>query len=700
MASLSVRAIGPRTDLGEGYVTLGAGNRARVDRKPGRGRRRRRRGRSDPTTGAELYRALTGHDPGDAAVLSLARSRRHGPTPTACSTARCPAPWARPSSTPGCPPRSSPTPTAARRLASTSATGRPRLAMMDEAGRVGRRHRRSPDLTVVDPAAPGGRRMDPTAVLDAFDAAWAGRAAAPCWWRCRTWSGPSGTACPPTGPERAAGLAAPLAEADALLGQLLERVDLSRDRVIVVSPAAPGSFGRLTMFAMAGRGIEARAAPAARRPGGTASSPCPTSARPCSTRSAWRCPASMNATPITSAGGPPLRPSTEAAPTGRRRRDRPLPGPHRRARSASSTSSSRSSTYGLAALALWPAGDRRRWRRSWASPRSLILATPPVAFLSGLFRYDRPRAGPVRRGGLRRRGRRRADRPLHAAGATTSSPPSRLVALNWLLQVVDVVLGGRLQLEHAVRVLADRGRPLPGPGQPGLRRPRRQRHRGGDRARSGCAGRRGRRTRQLSDVTPRRLPGLGGRRARSHLRRRRLPGLRRRRRRCPGPVPGLRAGRRSCSPGGGSASGKVLAVVGAVRWSPCSARWPPSTCPGRSETAPTSAGSRSGSPTGTPASCWSASCGPTCRSSPRACGRGWSRSAWLSWPSWRCGGTGYLHRLQRRVPGVRACLLGRPGRRRARLRLQRLRRGRAGDDVRHRAALGDLAAPGDRGVAP
>ena len=32
VASLSVRAIGPRTDLGEGYVTLGAGNRARVQR--------------------------------------------------------------------------------------------------------------------------------------------------------------------------------------------------------------------------------------------------------------------------------------------------------------------------------------------------------------------------------------------------------------------------------------------------------------------------------------------------------------------------------------------------------------------------------------------------------------------------------------------------------------------------------------------
>ena len=57
--------------------------------------------------------------------------------------------------------------------------------------------------------------------------------------------------------------------------------------------------------------------------------------------------------------------------------------------------------------------------------------------------------------------------------------------------------------------------------------------------------------------------------------------------------------------------------------------------------------------------------------------------------------TGYLHRLQRRVPGVRACLLGALVVGHPRVRVERLRRGRARDDVRHRAALGHLAAPGD-----
>ena len=72
MASLSVRAIGPRTDLGEGYVTLGAGNRARVRSRAGPGTPSTPTRSSGPTTGAELYQAVTGEDPGDAAVLSLA----------------------------------------------------------------------------------------------------------------------------------------------------------------------------------------------------------------------------------------------------------------------------------------------------------------------------------------------------------------------------------------------------------------------------------------------------------------------------------------------------------------------------------------------------------------------------------------------------------------------------------------------------
>ena len=123
VASLSVRAIGPRTDIGEGYVTLGAGNRARVDRS--------RAGDAvdadeqiGPNTGAAIYRALTGHDPA-ARPSCRWPSRTPAPTPTTCSTAPCPAPWERPSRPRAAPRRSSPTPTAVHPRVSTSCTAKP-----------------------------------------------------------------------------------------------------------------------------------------------------------------------------------------------------------------------------------------------------------------------------------------------------------------------------------------------------------------------------------------------------------------------------------------------------------------------------------------------------------------------------------------------------------------------------------------------
>ena len=204
--------------------------------------------------------------------------------------------------------------------------------MMDEAGRValGSVDRA---LTVVDPAAPGGRRMDPAAVLAAFDAAWApteGDGAAAVLVEMSDLERAERNGMPLAGPEREAALAQPLREADALLGQLLERVDLERDRVIVVSPAAPGDIGRLTVFGLAGRGIEpgkakqrdhsaGRLRDAARRGGDGARRPGPEGAREHERHRhhVRRRPA------LHRRGG---------APPGRRRRDRPLPRSHRRPR--------------------------------------------------------------------------------------------------------------------------------------------------------------------------------------------------------------------------------------------------------------------------------------------------------------------------------------------------------------------------------
>ena len=435
VASLSVRAIGRRTDLGEGYVTIGAGNRARVDRS--------RAGDAvdaaevvGPATGAELYQALTGDDPGDAAVLSLAVEEAridadrllYGAVPGALGQAVVDAGLSAAviANADGGPP-----------AGIDERHREAALAVMDEAGRVdagtvGRQ------LTVVDPSAPGRRRTDPSAVLGAFDAAWP--EADVVLVEMSDLERADRNGLPAEGPEREAGLAAPLEEADRLLGQLLERVDLSRDRVIVVSPAAPGGFGRLTMFAMAGRDVEAgRARSATTRRDGFVT--LPDVGATVLDSLGLELPASMNATPITSAGGPRFSASEASrladADEIARFRDRTV-GPVSVVYIVLQVV-----TYGLAAWAL--ARRRSGVLAAVGFATLLILATPPVAFLSGLFRYDALALAPYVVGvfaaaavvALIARFSRRWHRFL---------PAFLLVALNWLLQVLDVVLGGRLQL--------------------------------------------------------------------------------------------------------------------------------------------------------------------------------------------------------------------------------------------------------------
>jgi hypothetical protein len=438
VASLSVRAIGPRTDLGEGYVTLGAGNRARVDRD--------RAGDAvdadeqlGPNTGAAIYQALTGHDPDGAAVLSLA-----------IDDARVDAEHLLYGAVPGATGQA--LEDAGRRAAViANADGGPptgvderhreaALAVMDERGRVaggtvGRQ------LTVADPAAPGGRRTDPAAVLDAFDAAWSGPDASDVVLvEMSDLDRADRDGLPAVGPDRKAGLAAPLAQADDLLGQLLERVDLERDRVLVVSPAAPGSFGRLTVFGMAGRGVEPGLARSAttRRDGYVT---LPDVGATVLDSLGVDLPKSMNSTPITSSGGRRLDADQAArladADEIARFRDRTV-GPVSVVYIVLQVL-----TYALTAWAL--VSGRRPLQAVAGFAALLILATPPFAFLSGLFRYDRLALVPY-------------VVVVFAAAAVLALvasltrrvhpflPAFVLVAANWLLQVVDIVLGGRLQL--------------------------------------------------------------------------------------------------------------------------------------------------------------------------------------------------------------------------------------------------------------
>ena len=436
VASLSVRAIGPRTDLGEGYVTLGAGNRARVQRD--------RAGDAvdadevvGPNTGAELYRAATGEDPGDASVLSLAIGDAvadadrllYGAAPGAMGQAIRDAGLSTAviANADGGPP-----------LGADERHREAALAMMDEAGRVADGTVGS-QLGVVDLAAPGGRRVDPEAVLAAFDEAWDGGSSAVLV-EMSDLERADRNGLPPTGPERAAGLAAPLAEADELLGELLERVDLDRDRVLVVSPAAPGNFGRLTTFAIAGRGIEPGLARSAttRRDGFVT---LPDVGATVLDSLGLDLPASMNSTAVTSAGGSPftLEDAARLADVDEiaRFRDRTV-GPVSVVYIVLQVL-----TYGLAALAL--SRRSRRLTRLVGGAALVILATPPVAFLSGLGRYDRLRLVPyvvaVFVVAAVVAALARLTRRYHVF-----LPALALVGVNWFLQLADVALGSRLQL--------------------------------------------------------------------------------------------------------------------------------------------------------------------------------------------------------------------------------------------------------------
>jgi hypothetical protein len=155
-------------------------------------------------------------------------------------------------------------------------------------------------------------------------------------------------------------------------------------------------------------------------------------------------PDAMNGTEITSGGGPGYGPTTASeladANTIAVFRNRTV-GP------VSVIFVSLQIVTYLVALVLLVRGGRRRWGRAAVGFAGLVIvALPVVTFLFGLVRYDRLGltgytfavvgaavvlallAVPARR--------------LHRA-----APLVCLIALNWLVQVVDLVTGGRLQID-------------------------------------------------------------------------------------------------------------------------------------------------------------------------------------------------------------------------------------------------------------
>lgn len=115
------------------------------------------------------------------------------------------------------------------------------------AGTVGR------DLDRADPGAPYGVRQDPARVVRAFERAWSGRSVvlveASDLERAAAFSGSSDSS------QADAHRLAALRRADALFAQLLRRVDLHRDAVLLIGPTMPSGDGT-TVAALAGPGIE------------------------------------------------------------------------------------------------------------------------------------------------------------------------------------------------------------------------------------------------------------------------------------------------------------------------------------------------------------------------------------------------------------------------------------------------------------
>lgn len=287
VGDLSLRTIGPRTSLGEAYVTVGAGNRAGA-RDGDAGRMLERGEGYENGTAADAYARRTGW-PATGGLLHLsipavvATNDRYlygaepgalgsalgaaGFTPSVVGNADVEMSSASPITFDPAAPTgepndddnntdsqigSGPATAVIASIEPVSGESRPAgLALMNRRGQVARGSI-TRDLLRRDPTVPFGVRLSSTAVLKAFDDVWADGAVSLVelsdleradQYRSRA------------APSQAQGLVDDaLARSDRLLGRLLERTGPD-DLVIVLSPAAPRSGETLTPMAIRGPGF-------------------------------------------------------------------------------------------------------------------------------------------------------------------------------------------------------------------------------------------------------------------------------------------------------------------------------------------------------------------------------------------------------------------------------------------------------------
>ncbi|MDQ6697909.1 MAG: hypothetical protein M3Z46_10695 [Actinomycetota bacterium] len=487
VASMSDRTIGSRTSLGEGYATLGAGNRTGVaDANAGNAFGPHERF-EDGSAGA-TYARRTGLASSDnvlqvdiASVLSTNKGLLYGAKPGLLGTTLQAHGWRRAvigngdfgvegvptiadvnssdnsggqtgassngnsgdNTDPGA---ADPSATNPNEPIPTSFNRPSALAMMDEQGRVPEGDV-SRDLLVRDPKSPFGLRTSRAAYLRTFRRVWRDKSAvlvelsdlerADRYSRAAT-------------PHQARVLQRQtLKQVDQLLGGVLASVDVTRDLVVLVSPAAPRAGEQTTPFAISGPGIRSGVTQSGttRRSGYvTLPDVAPTILHQLRIDQ----PTEMTGALIAESG----RGSTGLAR-------------YRTFATRNTVTSFRDLVAGPIsvwfvvfellglAFAMLSLTGRRQGLRPWAMFVALVtLAFPTVTFLAGLFRVDHLGYGGftvslfavsvvlallAQQVGFRLM---RRDDPRSAM-----VPPLLLVGLLWILQVADILTGGRLQID-------------------------------------------------------------------------------------------------------------------------------------------------------------------------------------------------------------------------------------------------------------
>ena len=305
-----------------------------------------------------------------------------------------------------------------------------------------------PGLLQADPEAPLGVRLDPEAVRVAFDEL----ATADVVLVELSDLARADAFGPVAGPGAAAAARSQaLAHTDELLATLLESIDLDRDLVLLVAPTAPRGPPQLVVAAIAGPGVE----PGLALSGTTGRAgfvTLPDLAPTILARLGVDQPGAMNGAPISSAGG-----DVPDAGTWRARA-----ADNERALFRNAASGPLTVVFiillivslALAAFAL--AARRPRLRRAASFLQLVALAVPIVTYLAGLVRDDRlgvagSIAATLLVAVVVAAGARLAGSAMAGSDRATAAfvPPIVLLALTAVVLLLDVFVGAPLQLDTA-----------------------------------------------------------------------------------------------------------------------------------------------------------------------------------------------------------------------------------------------------------